>query len=140
MGRIATRPLLIVHGAENELYKPIEARSLYEHAREPKQLVFFENHGHTEWMFDENPPCMKLIDLLDEFVGAALGRAQTKRRSLGAARCLKRVGSETGLDDPNVCSCAAAPRSRPTHGYVSPKCDRNASRRGEDGDDAMFQH
>ncbi|MGH9295659.1 MAG: alpha/beta hydrolase, partial [Acidimicrobiales bacterium] len=29
--RIAPRPLLIVHGAKNDLHKPIEAQSLYEH-------------------------------------------------------------------------------------------------------------
>jgi fermentation-respiration switch protein FrsA (DUF1100 family) len=31
-GRISPRPLLIVHGAENELHKPVEAQSMYEEA------------------------------------------------------------------------------------------------------------
>lgn len=74
--RIAPRPVLIVHGAQNELYKPIEAESLHAHAREPKQLVLFENHGHTEWMFDENPTFMKLVDLLDGFLRSAVDEPQ----------------------------------------------------------------
>jgi pimeloyl-ACP methyl ester carboxylesterase len=75
--RIAPRPLLIVHGAENELYKPIEAQSLYEHAREPKRLVLVENHGHTEWMFDANPTFMRLVELLNEFLTDALQQERT---------------------------------------------------------------
>jgi alpha-beta hydrolase superfamily lysophospholipase len=66
--RIAPRPLLIVHGAENELYKPIEARSLYEHAGEPKRLEFLGEHGHTEWMFDASPAFAKLVGWIDEFL------------------------------------------------------------------------
>ncbi len=69
---IAPRPLLIVHGAENNLYKPIEAQSLYEHAAEPKRLEFLEDRGHTEWMFDEDPTFMKLIGCLGDFLGDAL--------------------------------------------------------------------
>jgi Binding-prot-dependent transport system membrane comp, N-term len=70
--RIAPRPLLIVHGAQNELYKPIEAQSLYDHAHEPKQLRFLEHTGHTEWMFDDSPAFSTLIRWLDDFLSAAL--------------------------------------------------------------------
>jgi len=70
--RIAPRPLLIVHSAKNELYKPIEARSLYEHAAEPKRLEFLEGAGHTEWMFDDSPALSTLVGWLDEFLSNAL--------------------------------------------------------------------
>jgi hypothetical protein len=70
--QIAPRPLLIVHGAQNELYKPIEAQSLYDHAHEPKQLRFLEHTGHTEWMFDDSPAFSTLIRWLDDFLSAAL--------------------------------------------------------------------
>ena len=70
--RIAPRPLLIVHSAKNELYKPIEARSLYEHAAEPKRLQFLEGAGHTEWMFDDSPALSTLVGWLDEFLSNAL--------------------------------------------------------------------
>ncbi|MGH9304370.1 MAG: alpha/beta hydrolase [Acidimicrobiales bacterium] len=72
--RIAPRPLLIVHGSDNELYRPIEATSLYEHAGEPKQLKFLDASGHTEWMFDDSPAFLKVVRWLDEFLGDALAR------------------------------------------------------------------
>ena len=53
--RIAPRDLLIVHGVQNKLHKPVEVESLYEHAAEPKRLEILEGRGHTEWMFDEDP-------------------------------------------------------------------------------------
>jgi alpha-beta hydrolase superfamily lysophospholipase len=68
---ISPRPLLIVHGAENGLYKPVEARSLYEHAAEPKQLELLEGRGHTEWMFDDDPTFIHVVDVLDGFFGEA---------------------------------------------------------------------
>lgn len=79
--RIAPRPLLIVHSAENELYRPIEAQSLYEHAGEPKYLQFLEETGHTEWMFDDNPALSRLIGWLDSFLTAALTDAEASSTS-----------------------------------------------------------
>jgi uncharacterized protein len=76
--RIAPRPLLIVHGAENELYKPIEARSLYERAAEPKSLEFLENCGHTEWMFDDSPTFKRLVGMLQVFLDDALARVPAR--------------------------------------------------------------
>lgn len=73
--RIAPRPLLIVHGAENELHKPEEAQALFDHASEPKQLVFLEGSGHTEWMFDDHPTFKKLLSMLDEFFRRSLSTA-----------------------------------------------------------------
>ncbi len=67
VSRLAGRPLLIVHGADNELYRPEEAQALHDHAAEPKRLVFLENAGHTEWMFDEHPTFRRLVRILDEF-------------------------------------------------------------------------
>lgn len=69
--RIAPRPLLVVHGAENRLHHPSEAHSLYEHAREPKRLVLLDGAGHTEWMFDEHPTFQQLVATLDGFFSAA---------------------------------------------------------------------
>jgi alpha-beta hydrolase superfamily lysophospholipase len=65
--RLNGRPLLIVHGAQNKLYRTEEAQSLYDEAAEPRQLVFLEGAGHTEWMFDDHPTFKKLIGLLDGF-------------------------------------------------------------------------
>jgi uncharacterized protein len=65
--RIAPRPLLVVHGAENRLHHPLEAQSLYDHAAEPKRLVLLDGAGHTEWMFDEHPTFQRLVTTLDTF-------------------------------------------------------------------------
>lgn len=71
--RIAPRPLLIVHGAENRLHSPLEARALYERAGEPKRLELLEGSGHTEWMFDDNVVFLRLIELIDDFLSRSLG-------------------------------------------------------------------
>lgn len=73
--RLAGRPLLIVHGEKNELYKPEEAHSLFAHADEPKRLDIIEGAGHTEWMFDEHPTFQHLVDELDKFYADAFQHA-----------------------------------------------------------------
>lgn len=70
--RISPRPLLIVHGAENELHKPVEARSMYDHAAEPKSLEMLEGRGHTEWMFDDDPTFKRLVEILEGFLRRSL--------------------------------------------------------------------
>ncbi|AJE81430.1 MULTISPECIES: alpha/beta hydrolase [Streptomyces] len=65
--RLAPRPLLIVHGSENRLHLPQEAEALYERAREPKRLRLIEGAGHTEWMFDDHPTFLSLVDELAAF-------------------------------------------------------------------------
>ena len=73
--RLAPRPLLVVHGAENGLHRPEEAHALYEHAGEPKQLVLLEGKGHTEWMFDEDPTFKEVVGHLDTFFTEAFRSA-----------------------------------------------------------------
>ncbi len=75
--RITPRELLIVHGAKNELHKPVEAESLYEHAAEPKRLEFLEGRGHTEWMFDDDPTFKKVVEMIDDFLGRTLDPSST---------------------------------------------------------------
>lgn len=75
--RIAPRPYLVVHGSNNELHRPEEARSLYAHAREPKRLELFEDAGHTEWMFDDHPTFRRLVDIVDEFFADAFAETRT---------------------------------------------------------------
>jgi pimeloyl-ACP methyl ester carboxylesterase len=53
--RFAQIPLLIAHGAENDLHPVTEARSLYARYPGPKELFLLEGGGHTEWMLDDNP-------------------------------------------------------------------------------------
>lgn len=72
---VAPRPLLIVHGAENELHKPVEAQSMYDHAAEPKRLEMLPGRGHTEWMFDDDPTFKHLVQMLNEFLVESFGTA-----------------------------------------------------------------
>jgi fermentation-respiration switch protein FrsA (DUF1100 family) len=43
---ISPRPLLLVHGSQDEIVPPADARRLYERAGEPKELVIVEGAGH----------------------------------------------------------------------------------------------
>jgi alpha-beta hydrolase superfamily lysophospholipase len=76
--RIAPRPLFLIHGAKNELYRPEEAQALYAAAGEPKRLELLEGRGHTEWMTDENPTFQHVMGLVDEFLTEALGAAPNR--------------------------------------------------------------
>jgi uncharacterized protein len=78
VGRIAPRPLLILHGGENRLHAPQEARELYARAGEPKRLVMLEGKGHTEWMFDDDPTFREVGEELARFFASAL-RADSER-------------------------------------------------------------
>lgn len=44
--RIAPRPLLILHGGDDDLVDVEQARRLYEKAREPKEIAIVEGAGH----------------------------------------------------------------------------------------------
>ncbi|WP_280396338.1 alpha/beta hydrolase [Nocardia brasiliensis] len=81
VGRLAGRPLLIVHGARNELHRPEEAHSLYHHAAAPKKLVFLEGAGHTEFMFDDHPTFRELVAIVDAFLRDALALEACRHRS-----------------------------------------------------------
>lgn len=73
VGDIAPRPLLVVHGSENRLHPPEEAQSLYDRAGAPKELVFLEGAGHTEWMDDRHPTFTRLVNILDDFFAGGRG-------------------------------------------------------------------
>jgi pimeloyl-ACP methyl ester carboxylesterase len=82
--RIAPRPLLLVHGAENALHSPAEARSLYELAGEPKEIVLLEGLGHTEWMFDEHPNFRALIEIIRPFLDGSLKESTVPAALVGS--------------------------------------------------------
>lgn len=74
VSRIAPRPLLLVHGDRNELHRPEESRRLFELAGEPKELVWLEGAGHTEWMHDDHPIYRELTEKLVQFLEVSLRR------------------------------------------------------------------
>ncbi|MGI8713669.1 MAG: alpha/beta hydrolase [Solirubrobacteraceae bacterium] len=94
--RLAGRPLLIVHGANNRLHRIEEAQSLYDHAHEPKQLMLLDDSGHTEWMFDDHPTFRKLVGILEDFFRGAL--QVTANHSEPARSGAMRPGPPTGTE------------------------------------------
>ncbi len=46
IGRISTRPLLLIHGDKDDLVPVEHAHRLYKHAGEPKELVIIPDAGH----------------------------------------------------------------------------------------------
>jgi len=83
--KIAPRPLLIVHSTQNQLYKPIEAQSLYDHAREPRHLRFLDHTGHTEWMLDHTAAFAQLIQWLHNFLATALTQHPTRAKEASSS-------------------------------------------------------
>jgi len=79
--RISPRPLLVVHGAENQLHRAEEAQHLYEAAGEPKRLELLAGRGHTEWMADDDPVFLQLVELIDGFVGDAFAAGLATHRN-----------------------------------------------------------
>jgi uncharacterized protein len=73
IGRIAPRPVLLVHGDRNDLHPSGEAAELYRRAGEPKALVLLEGAGHTEWMHDGHPTFVRLVTLVSDFLARVLG-------------------------------------------------------------------
>ncbi len=62
---IAPRPVLMTHGTADRVIAPNSATSLYQAARQPKQLVWFDGWGHF-------PPLWQLYPLIDNFLGKYL--------------------------------------------------------------------
>lgn len=76
VSRIAPRPLLLIHGADNHLHSPDESRSIFDKAGEPKYLVLLEGAGHTEYMFDENPLYREIAQQVQAFFDTSLTLAK----------------------------------------------------------------
>lgn len=70
--KLHDQPLLIVHGADNQLHKVEEAHAMHAAAAGPKLLEILEGKGHTEWMFDVNPTFVHMTEVIDKFFADAL--------------------------------------------------------------------
>lgn len=66
-GRVAPRPVLIVHGTENDLYAPAEASALAEAIGSSARLEWLQGTGHTEFMRDDDPTFQRMMGMLVEF-------------------------------------------------------------------------
>ncbi|MGI8825388.1 MAG: alpha/beta hydrolase [Chloroflexota bacterium] len=70
--RISPRPLLVVHGTRNTLHPIDEARSLYAHAREPKQLIEINGAHHLDWIQPGAPQYLETVPRIVEWFGQHL--------------------------------------------------------------------
>lgn len=61
-------PLLIAHGEKNRMHPPTEAESLYKNYPGPKEIFWLWNAGHTEWMADDNPIFIRMMDAVDAWL------------------------------------------------------------------------
>ena len=60
-------PLLIAHGDQNKLHPIEEANSLMDNYQGNKELYWIKDAGHTEWMFDDNPKFISLIEKINQW-------------------------------------------------------------------------
>ncbi len=69
IGRIAPRPLLIMHGTSDAVVDPQMARRLHEAAREPKELWLIEGADHYGAIQDRaDEVCPRLLDFFERCV------------------------------------------------------------------------
>jgi putative redox protein len=69
VARVAPRPLLIMHGEEDDVVSPDDARVLYARAHEPKELVMLPKTGHR--FRSESVAIERALDWLGEHLGLA---------------------------------------------------------------------
>jgi pimeloyl-ACP methyl ester carboxylesterase len=82
VGRLAPRPLLLIHGGANMLHRPDESQRLFELAGEPKELVILEGKQHLDWTEDQYPSTPaaggepttfdRVVEQVGDFFSAAL--------------------------------------------------------------------
>ena len=68
--RFSTVPMMIAHGAENDLHPITEPKALYAAYPGPKSLFLLENAGHTEWMLDDDPRFIQFSSTLADWMAA----------------------------------------------------------------------
>ncbi len=76
VGRLTPRPLLLVHGEQDDVLPPECSTYVYDHASEPRQLVLLPRAGHC---FEEAEP--ELRQLLSSWLKANLATDRPAARS-----------------------------------------------------------
>jgi pimeloyl-ACP methyl ester carboxylesterase len=70
--RIAPRTLLLVHGEDDRLVPPDEARQVHEKARDPRQLVLLAGTGHFDWAMPGDARFDQVIDAVRASLACSL--------------------------------------------------------------------
>jgi pimeloyl-ACP methyl ester carboxylesterase len=72
LDHLARVPLFLAHGERNALHPPAEARSLIARYPGPKHVHWVPDAGHTEWMLDDHPKFLALVDALDAWMRSTM--------------------------------------------------------------------
>lgn len=66
--RIAPRPLLFIHGANDKLVSAEETRSMFARAGEPRQMEIVSHIGHFDWVMADSAGFQQVTDLVVSFL------------------------------------------------------------------------
>jgi fermentation-respiration switch protein FrsA (DUF1100 family) len=75
LGRLAPRPLLLVHGLADRLVPPDEARELFERAGSPRRLELLPGLGHFDWVMPSSPGFRQVTERVTRFLQDVLPAA-----------------------------------------------------------------
>jgi alpha-beta hydrolase superfamily lysophospholipase len=75
IGRIAPRPVLLVHGAADRLVPVDESRQLFEHAGSPRRLELLPGVGHFDWVMAGSPGFVDVTQRITRFLQDVLPAA-----------------------------------------------------------------
>jgi pimeloyl-ACP methyl ester carboxylesterase len=75
VGRIAPRPLLLLHGTADRLVPPTEAHHLFERAGSPRQLRLLPGVGHFDWVMPNSPAFLDITQRITHFLQDVLPAA-----------------------------------------------------------------
>jgi pimeloyl-ACP methyl ester carboxylesterase len=89
VGRIAGRPVLLVHGEADLLVPPEESRSLFARASEPRRLVLVPGMGHFDWALPQDERFAKVMDVCSDWLAEQVsvgGECRARTTSCSTAR------------------------------------------------------
>ncbi|MBI3456934.1 MAG: alpha/beta fold hydrolase [Candidatus Rokubacteria bacterium] len=66
--RIAPRPVLFIHGADDRLVPADESRSLFARAGQPRRLEIVPGMGHFDWVMPSHPGFRRVTELVVGFL------------------------------------------------------------------------
>jgi dipeptidyl aminopeptidase/acylaminoacyl peptidase len=85
VGRIAPRPVLLLHGEADLLVPVDESRSLFAQAGEPRELVVVPGMGHFDWAVPQDQRFARVLEAvgrwLDKHLGSGRGPDENREAS-----------------------------------------------------------
>jgi fermentation-respiration switch protein FrsA (DUF1100 family) len=85
VGRIAPRPVLLLHGEADLLVPADESRSLFGRAAEPRRLVIVPGMGHFDWAVPQDQRFARVLEVvgrwLEDHLGSRSGQDENRETS-----------------------------------------------------------